>query len=273
MVTLAKQSVYSEVKFVAIKTNNSKKKRFIVGYAENIFYFCAANIINNPLLSKFWPVFFLEKMNAIDIIYHFYPTDTPLRRLLLLHSQCVADKALSILDNYNRYFESHPEKKSQQISVDRKLVYDGAMLHDIGICRCDAKGILCEGAEPYICHGTIGAQMLRNYIAELEESEKNFLEVNVEVCARICERHTGAGLTRQNILDQQLPISPACDLLPETPEEKLVCLADKFFSKSGDSSQEKTFDRVRKSMQKFGEDSVCRFEELCSFFYYNTSKW
>ena len=93
-----------------------------------------------------------------------------------------------------------------------------------------------------------------------------FSEVNMEACARICERHTGAGLTRQNILDQQLPISPACDLLPETPEEKLVCLADKFFSKSGDPSQEKSFDRVKKSMQKFGEDSVCRFEELCSFF-------
>ena len=197
-------------------------------------------------------------MTALDIIYHFYPQDTPLRRLLLLHSQCVADKALQILD--------HCERLGKVLPIDRKLVVDGALLHDIGICRCDARGILCEGTEPYICHGTVGAQMLRDYLAECKQEEENIQDVDIDACARICERHTGAGLTAQNILDQQLPIVPVRDLLPETLEEQLVCLADKFFSKSGDPSQEKDFARVSRSMQKFGTDSVERFQALCSQF-------
>lgn len=205
-------------------------------------------------------------MTALDIIYHFYPQDTPLRRLLLLHSQCVADKAMAILQNYERQRQTTPESSLPPLIIDKKLVYDGAMLHDIGICQCDARGILCEGSEPYICHGTIGAQMLRDYCAELEQEGKDISEVDLEACASICERHTGAGLTVQNILDQQLPIIPVRDLLPETPEEKLVCLADKFFSKSGDPSTEKSFERVRRSMQKFGADSMARFEALCTQF-------
>lgn len=201
-------------------------------------------------------------MTALDIIYHFYPEDTPLRRLLLLHSQCVADKAMAILQQY----EASLPAGQTPLRVDRQLVLDGAMLHDIGICLCDAKGILCEGTEPYICHGTIGAHMLRDYRAELECEGKYSSDVDFEACARICERHTGAGLTAQNILDQQLPITPVRDLLPETPEEQLVCLADKFFSKSGNPSKEKDLERVRRSMQKFGADSTERFEALCTQF-------
>ena len=50
-----------------------------------------------------------------------------------------------------------------------------------------------------------------------------------ESYARVCERHTGAGLTLHDILSQNLPL-PHHDLQPETIEEKLICYADKFFS-------------------------------------------
>ena len=49
--------------------------------------------------------------------------------------------------------------------------------------------------------------------------------------ARVCERHTGAGLTKREIIEQELPL-PQQDFLPETTEEKLICYADKFFSKT-----------------------------------------
>lgn len=188
-------------------------------------------------------------MSALEIIAHFYPEDTPLRRLLLLHSQCVCDKALSILHHARM---EHPSPLLDRI--DERLVTDGAMLHDIGIGWTHAPGILCEGEQPYICHGTIGAEMLRR------------LDPTLEAEARICERHTGAGLTVHDIVDQQLPIYPVRDLLPETPEERLVCLADKFFSKSGNPSKEKDLERVRRSMMKFGGDTMERFEALCREF-------
>ena len=60
---------------------------------------------------------------------------------------------------------------------------------------------------------------------------------------------------------------PQVDLLPETPEEKLICLADKFFSKSG-QMEEKPLDKIRKQMAKFGTASAERFEELLRLFQY-----
>ena len=180
------------------------------------------------------------------IIRHFYPEDTPLRRLLLRHSAQVRDKALAILANPSR----------PPLALDPELVSAGAMLHDVGILQCHAPSILCEGSRPYIAHGIIGAEMLRDY------GRSN--GIDLEPFARICERHTGAGLTAREIRSQGLPL-PERDFLPETPEEKLVCLADKFFSKSGDML-EKPFDKVRRSLEKFGADTLGRFDALCRLF-------
>ena len=195
-------------------------------------------------------------MNYLDIIQHFYPEDTPLRRLLILHSECVRDKALQIMERVGDRF--------QVLGFNPNLVIAGAMLHDIGICQTHAPGIFCEGTEPYICHGTIGAKMLRQLMVEQSFSDED--AAMLAACARICERHTGAGLTREDIIRQKLPLDPSDDLVPETLEEQLVCLADKFFSKSGDPRKEKSLEHVRRSMMKFGADSMARFEALCNTF-------
>ena len=186
-------------------------------------------------------------MNAIDIIRHFYPEDTPLRRLLLLHSTQVRDKALAILGN--------PEL--QHLNIDVQLVNDGALLHDIGIMQCNAPSILCEGTADYLWHGALGAQMLRQYGEENGE--------DMEAYARICERHTGTGLSKEEVVRLGLPINPPRSLMPVTVEEKLICLADKFYSKSS-PDKEKPMEKVRASIAKFGEESVERFDELCNMF-------
>ena len=69
------------------------------------------------------------------------------------------------------------------------------MLHDIGIFKCDAAGIQCFGTEPYICHGRIGAELLRS-----EGFPRH---------ARVCERHTGAGITKAQIYSAKPPSSAA----------------------------------------------------------------
>ena len=181
-------------------------------------------------------------MEALKIVDHFYPEETPLKRLLLKHSMQVRDKALAIMDN----------PVVQKLGLERDLMINGALLHDIGIGRCHAPSILCNGTENYICHGIIGASMLREYDPALEPY------------ARICERHTGAGLTAAEIEAEGLPL-PHRDYLPETLEEKLICLADKFFSKSGDM-QEKPLDRVVRGLAKFGPEPLVRFNALCRLF-------
>ncbi len=178
-------------------------------------------------------------MNAYSIIDHFYPDNNSFKKLLLLHSNQVREKALQILSNC-------------ELQLDRTLVEDGALLHDIGIGRCHAPSILCNGTEPYLAHGIIGAAMLRE------------LDPSLEPYARICERHTGTGITAAEIVAQKLPI-PVKDYLPETAEEKLICLADKFFSKSGDL-QEKSLADIRRSLSRFGSDTLARLDEMCALF-------
>ena len=99
-------------------------------------------------------------------------------------------------------------------------------------------------------HGIIGAELLRN-----EGYPKHAL---------VCERHTGTGLTVDDIISQNLPL-PHRDMRPISLEEKLVCFADKFYSKST-PDQEKPFDKVRKSVAKYGDASLHRFDEMATLF-------
>ncbi|MGM9704588.1 MAG: HDIG domain-containing metalloprotein [Prevotella sp.] len=168
----------------------------------------------------------------------YYPEDNALRRLLLKHSQSVTQRALQIVS-------LHPE-----LHLDRDFITEAAMLHDIGIVRCDAPGIECFGNEPYIRHGVIGAEMLR---------AEGFARH-----ARVCERHTGAGLSRDEIIGRSLPLPPR-DLMPETPEEQVICYADKFFSKSR-PDEEKTVEQALRSLAKFGEAGLERFRAWMEMF-------
>ena len=174
------------------------------------------------------------------LIDKYYKEDTSLRHILLTHSRQVAQRALTIS-------RRHPE-----LHLDNNFLEAAAMLHDIGIIRCNAPGIQCFGTEPYIRHGIIGAAMLE------QEGPQ------AEPFARICARHTGAGITKEEIQRQQLPL-PMEDLMPETLEEQVICYADKFYSKSH-LDHEKTLDEAEHSLRKFGEEGVRRFRQWAQRF-------
>ena len=82
--------------------------------------------------------------------------------------------------------------------------------------------------------------------------------------ARVCERHTGAGLTLDDIVSQDLPL-PHQDMQPETIEEKLICYADKFYSKTH-LDREKTIEQAERSLAKFGGDTLARFRKMKELF-------
>ena len=75
--------------------------------------------------------------------------------------------------------------------------------------------------------------------------------------ARVCERHTGAGLSAREIEQQDLPL-PHRDFLPETIEEKIICYADKFYSKSH-LDRCKTLPQAEKTVSRFGDEGLQRF--------------
>ena len=177
-------------------------------------------------------------MDYQSIIDEYYPSENELRRILMVHSRQVADRCLLIASK-------HPE-----LRLDREFLEEAAMLHDIGIYRTNAPGIQCFGTEPYIRHGLIGGQILR---------EKGW-----ERHARVCERHTGTGLTAWDIEQQQLPL-PHEDFMPEVLEEQVVCYADKFYSKTRPGS-ERTVVEAMRALEKFGWDGIKRFQRWVDMF-------
>ncbi len=177
-------------------------------------------------------------MDAIAIINKYYPEDNELKHILLTHSRQVADKALWIADR-------HPE-----LNLDRQFLEEAALLHDIGVFLTDADGIHCHGTHPYICHGYLGAELVR---------QEGYLRH-----ALVCERHTGAGMSLESIIRQNLPV-PHRDMVPVSLEEQVICFADKFFSKTH-LDREKPIEKALKSISRFGEDGIIRFQKWCECF-------
>ena len=177
-------------------------------------------------------------MNALAIINKYYSEENELKHILLTHSRSVADKALQIA-------VKHPE-----LHLDTGFLEEAALLHDIGIFMTDASGIQCFGTHPYICHGYLGSELL------MKEGYPRH--------ALVCERHTGAGMSLQSIIEQDLPI-PHRDMVPVSMEEQVICFADKFFSKTH-LDREKSVEKARRCLTSYGEDGVIRFKHWCECF-------
>jgi uncharacterized protein len=172
------------------------------------------------------------------LILKYYPEASPLRDLLVHHSRQVVDRALFVAAR-------HPE-----LSLNLDLLVEGAWVHDIGIFLTDAPGIHCYGKHPYLLHGALGAELMR------QEGREDL--------ARICERHTGTGLTVDNIREQNLPL-PLRDYRPETLEEQVICYADKFYSKSH-PERERSVEQTAESLKKFGTEGVQIFLKWAELF-------
>jgi uncharacterized protein len=179
-------------------------------------------------------------MTAFEIFDKYYPEGSEARKYLYVHSIKVMEAALLIAE------------MNAHMNPDHEVICSSALLHDIGIFMTDAPDIGCRGTYPYIAHGFLGREIL----------EKEGLKK----IAPVCERHIGVGISIQDILKNDLPL-PHRNMLPVTIEEKIVCYADKFFSKSANELvHPKPLEKIRKSLLKYGEDKLIRFEEMMTMF-------
>ena len=170
-------------------------------------------------------------MNPHKIIEKYYDKSSKLYSILVTHSEQVRDKALEVVDN-------HPE-----LHADRDFIAEAAMLHDIGIYLTDAPEIERVGTMPYICHGYLGSDLLK--------------KEGLPRHALVCERHTGTGLSLEEIVGRNLPL-PHREMTPVSIEEQIICYADKFYSKS---KLEKKFtaEKIASKLGKYGEKHTKRF--------------
>jgi len=161
-----------------------------------------------------------------------------LKEVLLVHSNQVKNRALQIIQN------------QPDLRIDAQFISEAAMLHDIGIFLCNAPNIHCHGTHHYIEHGYLGAELLR--------------QEGLPRHAGVAERHTGAGITAQQVECEDLPI-PINNYIPLTIEEELICYADKFYSKShlGD---ELSLAKVRDSIWLYGFEAIQRFDKWHKMF-------
>jgi len=127
---------------------------------------------------------------------------------VIIHSKKVAEKALEISKNFK---------------VDKKLIKEGAILHDIGRCETNS-----------IKHGIIGAKILQ---------EKGYPQEII----RIVERHIGAGIPKNEAILLGLPPK---NYIPVTLEEKIVAHADNLIN--GEKEVDISF-VIKKWKKRLGE--------------------
>lgn len=123
----------------------------------------------------------------------------------LIYTHC-----LIVHDIVNQILANQPN-----LAVNREIVRAGALLHDIGTYSLYTESGFDRAN--YLTHGIRGEALL------LREG------IDPRI-ARIASHHTGVGISRSEIREQNLPL-PDADFLAETIEEELVMYADKFHSK------------------------------------------
>jgi uncharacterized protein len=172
-------------------------------------------------------------MDPVEIIGRHYAPASKSHRILLEHGRLVAEKALAAA------------ARVPHLAPDLAFVESAALLHDIGIFLTDSPTLDCHGREPYIRHGILGREILE--------------ALGLPRHGLVCERHVGVGLSAEDIRRSGLPL-PERDMRPVTVEEKIICYADKFFSKNGsDTPREKSIAEILESLTPYGSDKVERF--------------
>jgi len=133
----------------------------------------------------------ITEKQAIDILKKYAPNEDVFKKVLE-HSLRVKDIALKLISGINR-------------GVDRDFLKTASILHDIGRFKYP------PGNKDSIKHGIYGGEILRS--------------LGLPQHARVCETHIGVGITKEDIVSQNLPL-PLKDFVPETVEEILIAYSD-----------------------------------------------
>jgi uncharacterized protein len=177
----------------------------------------------------------MKPIDYFAVIHKYIPPGSALYRLYIPHASLVTAKALSIA------------KRLRLSAEQQRFIEEASMLHDIGVVEVEPFALETSKKRPYLCHAPLGREIL-----EHEGLVRHAL---------VAERHIGLGISREDILEQQLPLPPR-DMLAESLEEKIICWADLFFSKSSHMLwNEKSVAEVRKSAARYGERQLRVFSD------------
>ena len=180
----------------------------------------------------------MQRIDPEGIVRHHYPPGIT-RDRLLRHGDLVAQKATAVLD------------RAPWLKADRDFVVQAAWLHDIGIGQTHCPELGCTGKHSYVRHGVEGRALL-----EALDLPRHGL---------VCERHVGVGIRANETIARSLPL-PVRDMLPLSVEERLICYADKFFSKTDNGQHEKSVAEIRDGLFRLAPEYATRFLALHRWF-------
>ena len=154
----------------------------------------------------------LTEKEAIALLKK-YSKDKDSFEKVLAHSKAVQKFALEI---------------SKDIpDIDPEHIRIGSLLHDIGRFDCWEKN-----PEK---HGIRGAEILR--------------DENLPEYALVAERHLGAGISKEDILERNINL-PLKDYIPVTKEEKIITHADNLIHRDKRVSLKECMERYEKMINK-----------------------
>jgi len=156
----------------------------------------------------------LTEKEAIKLLRK-YSRDEKVFKIVLEHAKAVKKVAVDI------------SKKIKNVDLD--FIKSASLLHDIGRFQCGSNS--AEG----IKHGIIGADILR--------------KEGLPEYALVAERHLGAGISKDDIEEQELDL-PLKDYIPISKEEKIIAHADNLVDNDRIISVEDAVERFSKEVSK-----------------------
>jgi uncharacterized protein len=179
-------------------------------------------------------------VDVIAVIEKYYQPGSQSYFFLMEHGKAVAGKALAIAE------------RLRGLDLDLGFIEEAALLHDIGIFNTNLPKIGCYGQHPYISHGYLGRELL----------DKEGFPSH----ALVCERHVGIGLSIEDIKRNRFPL-PMRDMMPHSLEEKIICFADKFYSKDKETlTVARPVEKVKEMVYRYGADKLKQFDEWLILF-------
>jgi uncharacterized protein len=179
-------------------------------------------------------------MSPLDIIAEFYEPGSGSHQILVEHGRQVADKAVEVA------------MRVSHLKPNLNFIKEAAMLHDLAIFETNTPELGCTGKHPYVCHGYLGRKILENK--------------GLPMHGLVCERHVGVGISSEEIRRYHLPL-PERDMIPISIEEQIICYADKFYSKNGETDgREKSVEDILNSLYRYGPEKAARFQSWLRLF-------
>jgi uncharacterized protein len=162
----------------------------------------------------------ITEKEAIKLLKKYSKNNEDFKKVLG-HSEVVKNKAVDI------------GKKVKNIDLD--FIKSASLLHDIGRFQCGPDKVK---------HGIVGAGILR--------------EEGLDKHALVAERHLGAGISKEEVIEQGLEL-PLNDYIPVSKEEKIIAHADNLVF--GDKLK-KVEDAVSRFRKELGEKVSKKVKKL-----------